>query len=144
MAAATYPGAGAEPRFSASPRRSASRSPLAVGAGSRAPSGPRSRRSIIARMANAARYARVRVATGEHFALVDGENASLLDGAPWLGGRPTGKNVRLSEAAFACPVTPRTIFGIGKNYRAHAVEMSGDVPTEPLVFAKTVTSLLGP
>jgi len=96
------------------------------------------------RMMNAGRYVRVKLAAGARWARVDGDGGSLLDEAPWRGGRQTGEVVSLATAALGCPLAPRTIFGIGKNYRAHAAEMKGSVPTEPLVFTKAISSLLGP
>lgn len=41
-------------------------------------------------------------------------------------------------------LAPSKAFGIGRNYRAHAAEMGGDVPDEPLVFHKAVSALLPP
>jgi 2-keto-4-pentenoate hydratase/2-oxohepta-3-ene-1,7-dioic acid hydratase in catechol pathway len=38
---------------------------------------------------------------------------------------------------------PSKILGIGKNYRAHAQEMGGAVPEEPLVFLKPPSSVIG-
>jgi acylpyruvate hydrolase len=35
-----------------------------------------------------------------------------------------------------------TVFGIGKNYAAHAREMGGEVPRSPMVFLKPPTALL--
>ncbi|HEX4339380.1 MAG TPA: fumarylacetoacetate hydrolase family protein [Polyangiaceae bacterium] len=93
-------------------------------------------------MASVVRYGRVKVSGSEKWARLDGETAHLLDAAPWNGGRETGETTK--AAALACPVAPATIFGIGKNYRAHAAEMKGAVPSEPLVFTKTITSLVGP
>jgi 2-keto-4-pentenoate hydratase/2-oxohepta-3-ene-1,7-dioic acid hydratase in catechol pathway len=52
--------------------------------------------------------------------------------------------VAASGASFACPVAPSKIFAVGKNYRAHAAEMGGAVPAEPLIFAKATSSLVGP
>jgi len=95
-------------------------------------------------MMDAGRYVRVMVGADERWALVEGETASLLDEAPWRGGHKSGETVPLGTANLTCPVAPRTIFGIGKNYRAHAAEMAGDVPSEPLVFTKAVSCLLGP
>ena len=34
--------------------------------------------------------------------------------------------------------------GIGRNYAAHAAEMGNDVPTEPLMFLKPNTTVVGP
>jgi 2-keto-4-pentenoate hydratase/2-oxohepta-3-ene-1,7-dioic acid hydratase in catechol pathway len=90
-------------------------------------------------------YARIRVASGrECYAAVVGDTAELLDAPPWSGGTPTGESVATSDAALLCPVRPQKVFGIGKNYRAHAAEMGGDVPKDPLVFAKLTSSLAGP
>jgi 2-keto-4-pentenoate hydratase/2-oxohepta-3-ene-1,7-dioic acid hydratase in catechol pathway len=42
-------------------------------------------------------------------------------------------------------VLPRSkVVGIGRNYAAHAAEMGGDVPAEPLMFLKPNTSVIGP
>lgn len=90
------------------------------------------------------RYARVETPTGPRYARLDGGDGALLTDAPWTGGKPTGETTPLATAKLLCPVDSRKIFGIGKNYRAHASEMGGDVPTEPLVFAKATTSLVGP
>jgi len=90
------------------------------------------------------RYARLATPTGLRFARLDAGTALFLGAAPWDGGVPTGETLPEVEARFSCPVAPPKIFGIGKNYRAHASEMGGAVPTEPLVFAKATSSLAGP
>jgi 2-keto-4-pentenoate hydratase/2-oxohepta-3-ene-1,7-dioic acid hydratase in catechol pathway len=35
------------------------------------------------------------------------------------------------------------IIGIGKNYADHAAEMGGDIPLEPLIFIKPLTTVIG-
>src|SRR5262249_42765585 len=90
------------------------------------------------------RYVRLRDPSGTRWAQIDGPTALLLNDAPWAGGHTTGQAVPLSSAQLTCPCAPWKIFGIGKNYRAHAAEMGGDVPSEPLVFEKAVSSLIGP
>jgi 2-keto-4-pentenoate hydratase/2-oxohepta-3-ene-1,7-dioic acid hydratase in catechol pathway len=43
------------------------------------------------------------------------------------------------------PVDPPNILAIGRNYRQHAREMKADqLPTEPLIFLKATTSVIGP
>ncbi len=78
------------------------------------------------------------------WARIDGDTLHELTDAPWLGGHDAGRTSRLREARRLCPVAPRQIFAIGRNYRAHAKEMGADVPTSPLLFFKAVSSLLEP
>jgi 2-keto-4-pentenoate hydratase/2-oxohepta-3-ene-1,7-dioic acid hydratase in catechol pathway len=47
----------------------------------------------------------------------------------------------LDEVALLAPVpAPRAIFGIGRNYAAHALEMGNELPKQPLVFMKLPSS----
>jgi 2-keto-4-pentenoate hydratase/2-oxohepta-3-ene-1,7-dioic acid hydratase in catechol pathway len=50
----------------------------------------------------------------------------------------------LSDLHLLPPVTPSKILCVGRNYRDHAAELGNDVPTEPLLFLKPPSSLLGP
>lgn len=54
----------------------------------------------------------------------------------------------LSEAEgyklLAPLVRPRTIYALGRNYPAHARESGADVPTEPIIFGKATTAVVGP
>jgi 2-keto-4-pentenoate hydratase/2-oxohepta-3-ene-1,7-dioic acid hydratase in catechol pathway len=76
------------------------------------------------------------------------EDAALvvLAGDPlYVGLKPTEKQIPLEEVRLLAPVLPRSkVVGIGKNYAAHAAEMGGDVPAEPLMFLKPNTSVSGP
>jgi 2-keto-4-pentenoate hydratase/2-oxohepta-3-ene-1,7-dioic acid hydratase in catechol pathway len=55
---------------------------------------------------------------------------------------------RLGEALAAprllAPVAPGKIVGIGRNYREHAAELGNEMPAEPLLFLKAISSLIGP
>ncbi len=50
----------------------------------------------------------------------------------------------LSQAELLAPVQPGKIICVGRNYRDHAKELGNDVPLEPLLFWKPVSSLLAP
>jgi 2-keto-4-pentenoate hydratase/2-oxohepta-3-ene-1,7-dioic acid hydratase in catechol pathway len=71
---------------------------------------------------------------------------TVLAGDPlYVGLQPTDEQLRLSDARLLSPVLPRSkVVGIGKNYAAHAAEMGGEVPDEPLMFLKPNTSVVGP
>lgn len=50
----------------------------------------------------------------------------------------------LSGATLLAPVTPGKIICVGRNYRDHAKELGNEVPAEPLLFFKPISSLLSP
>jgi len=50
----------------------------------------------------------------------------------------------LREANLLPPVQPTKIICVGRNYRDHAKELGNDVPAEPLLFWKPLSSLLAP
>ena len=57
----------------------------------------------------------------------------------------TGAKTEITKARLLAPVIPRSkIVAIGKNYAEHAKEMGSEVPTEPIVFPKPNTSVIGP
>jgi 2-keto-4-pentenoate hydratase/2-oxohepta-3-ene-1,7-dioic acid hydratase in catechol pathway len=93
-----------------------------------------------------------RYTTGEDpaYAVVEGDpGAEVLLG---VQGDPlyqdvvfTGERIALADARLLAPVIPRSkVVGIGKNYADHAAEMGGEAPTEPLIFLKPNTAVIGP
>jgi 2-keto-4-pentenoate hydratase/2-oxohepta-3-ene-1,7-dioic acid hydratase in catechol pathway len=42
------------------------------------------------------------------------------------------------------PAAPGKIVGIGRNYREHARELNNPMPSEPVIFLKAISSLIGP
>ncbi|MGA8995596.1 MAG: fumarylacetoacetate hydrolase family protein [Nocardioidaceae bacterium] len=62
-----------------------------------------------------------------------------------VGVSPSDLRVPLSQVRLLAPVLPRSkVVGIGRNYAAHAAEMGGGVPAEPMMFLKPNTSVVGP
>ncbi|MDQ6773934.1 MAG: fumarylacetoacetate hydrolase family protein [Candidatus Dormibacteraeota bacterium] len=63
----------------------------------------------------------------------------------WAAEAHLGHGSPVEVAKLQAPVPrPRQIFGIGLNYRDHARESGFEIPTEPVVFTKYVSSLTGP
>jgi len=56
----------------------------------------------------------------------------------------TGTSFALDAVTLLAPHTPRAIFGIGLNYRAHAAETGKELPQAPIVFLKLPTSAAAP
>jgi 2-keto-4-pentenoate hydratase/2-oxohepta-3-ene-1,7-dioic acid hydratase in catechol pathway len=71
---------------------------------------------------------------------------AVLDSDPLY--RPvqfTGEQLQLADVRLLAPVIPRSkVVCVGRNYRAHAEELGNEVPTEPLIFFKPNTSVIGP
>jgi 2-keto-4-pentenoate hydratase/2-oxohepta-3-ene-1,7-dioic acid hydratase in catechol pathway len=69
-----------------------------------------------------------------------------LNGDPlYVGLHPSDQEYPLADVRLLAPVLPRSkVVGIGRNYAAHAAEMGGEVPDEPLMFLKPNTSVIGP
>ncbi len=88
------------------------------------------------------RYVRAWAHGSAYWAVEQGpEVHQVLTTAPWLGGVPTGE---LRRGRLLAPVTPGKIIGIGSNYRDHAREMGKDVPTQPKIFLKPPSAVIGP
>jgi 2-keto-4-pentenoate hydratase/2-oxohepta-3-ene-1,7-dioic acid hydratase in catechol pathway len=57
----------------------------------------------------------------------------------------TGERHALPSVRLLAPVIPRSkVVGVGRNYAEHAAELDNEVPTEPLLFLKPNTSVIGP
>ncbi len=69
-----------------------------------------------------------------------------LAGDPlYVGVKLLDQEHRLEDVRLLAPVLPRSkVVGIGRNYAAHAAELGNDVPSEPLMFLKPNTSVVGP
>ena len=71
---------------------------------------------------------------------------AVLNGDPLYAGlNLSGQKIPLDDVRLLAPVIPRSkVVCVGKNYAAHAAEMGGEVPEEPLIFLKPNTSVIGP
>ena len=57
---------------------------------------------------------------------------------------PTMTHLPLVSTRLLAPVTPSKIVCVGRNYREHARELGNEPPTEPLIFFKPPSSVIGP
>jgi 2,4-diketo-3-deoxy-L-fuconate hydrolase len=77
----------------------------------------------------------------EHFFGSDG----LQRLAAWLDVHRDALPVLADDVRWAaCIARPSKIICIGMNYRDHAREISAAIPTEPILFSKATSSLVGP
>lgn len=95
------------------------------------------------------RFARFVHAGGVSFGVVEGDGSSGLtvaeiDSLPFNEVRFTGQRWALADVRLLAPIFSSKVIGIGRNYADHAKEMGNEVPTEPLIFIKPSTSVIGP
>ena len=57
---------------------------------------------------------------------------------------PTATEHRMNVRKRLAPVAPPNVFCIGANYRRHIEESNAKIPTEPAIFLKPTTAVIGP
>lgn len=77
------------------------------------------------------------------FGLADTDTVTLMTDEPFAAWEPEGL-LPLSEAHLLAPVAPTKVVCVGLNYRNHIAEMGHDMPTEPVIFLKPSTAVIGP
>ncbi|CAB4851531.1 unannotated protein [freshwater metagenome] len=67
-----------------------------------------------------------------------------IAGHPFGSLEVSGPPIAFSDTRLLAPVLPSKIVAVARNYAAHAAEMGTDVPSEPMIFLKPSTSVVGP
>ena len=78
------------------------------------------------------------------YGTIEGDEVALIEPHPFTTYRPTGQRVSVAGLRLLAPVIPSKIVAVGRNYVAHAEELGNEVPTEPLLFLKPSTAVIGP
>jgi len=78
------------------------------------------------------------------YGLLDGSEVRAVAGSPYGRLKTTGQEYRLSDIRLLAPCRPSKIVALGVNYRSHGEEMGSRLPTEPLLFIKPSTAVIGP
>jgi 2-keto-4-pentenoate hydratase/2-oxohepta-3-ene-1,7-dioic acid hydratase in catechol pathway len=91
----------------------------------------------------AAKLFRIEHDGAARYALESGGTYRLVDGDV-LGGPPFKTGPEVPAARILSPVSPSKVVAIGLNYRDHAAEMNKPLPSEPLMFMKPSTAVIGP
>jgi 2-keto-4-pentenoate hydratase/2-oxohepta-3-ene-1,7-dioic acid hydratase in catechol pathway len=67
-----------------------------------------------------------------------------IDGHPFGELRFTGQRWAVADVRLLSPILPSKLVCVGRNYAEHASEHGAEVPSEPLLFLKPSTSVIGP
>lgn len=94
------------------------------------------------------RLGRIASPDGVAFVSVEGEgsDAVVREIAEHPFGTPTftGRSWKLADVRVLAPILASKVICVGKNYAAHAAEMGGEAPEDPVIFIKPNTSIIGP
>ena len=90
------------------------------------------------------RYYRVATDAGPAWAREEAGALRLLEGDPFTGATDRRETLPLTGARLLAPATPSKIVAVGLNYRDHAAERGKPLPSEPLIFLKPPSAVIGP
>jgi 2-keto-4-pentenoate hydratase/2-oxohepta-3-ene-1,7-dioic acid hydratase in catechol pathway len=97
------------------------------------------------------KYCRFVSAKGPQFGLIENIGGveyitrTAPDGLiPAFSGAENHPQISLASVKLLAPAVPSKIICVGRNYSEHAKELGNDVPTEPVIFMKPPTSVIGP
>ncbi|HLS77317.1 MAG TPA: fumarylacetoacetate hydrolase family protein [Nocardia sp.] len=94
------------------------------------------------------RLGRVASPDGVAFVSIEGEGEAAVakEIAEHPFGTPTftGRSWALADVRLLAPILASKVVCVGKNYAAHAEEMGGSAPEEPVIFIKPNTAIVGP
>lgn len=84
------------------------------------------------------------VAEGDIDAGLDAVTLSAIEGLPFGQVKTTGQRWSAADVRLLSPILPSKVVCVGRNYADHAAEHDAPVPTEPLLFLKPSTAVVGP
>ncbi len=77
------------------------------------------------------------------FGLVEDDSIVEISGAPWKVWTRGARRFSSPECRLLAPVVPSKIVCVGRNYAAHAAELGNETPSEPMIFMKPPSSVIG-
>lgn len=79
-----------------------------------------------------------------YYGCLESNEIVFLKGDVSTGFSRTGKKVTEDDVKLLCPAVPSKAICIGLNYMDHIIESHEKTPTEPVVFMKPSTAVIGP
>jgi 2-keto-4-pentenoate hydratase/2-oxohepta-3-ene-1,7-dioic acid hydratase in catechol pathway len=79
----------------------------------------------------------------EMWGVTEGDSITVLRSSPFENIRTSGEQVSVSAVRLLPPSQPSKIILVGLNYYDHARELDMAVPSEPVLFMKPSTSIIG-
>ncbi len=90
------------------------------------------------------RIIRYRIGDFVSWGRLEGDSVRPLAGSPYENIEAAGPPLPLESVSLLAPIQPSKMIAVGRNYAAHAEEHGFEVPKEPIIFTKALSSLIGP
>ena len=90
------------------------------------------------------RFIRYRIGEEVSWGRLEGETVRPLTQPPYEGIEAAGPPLPLGSVRLLAPIQPSKMIAVGRNYAAHAEEHGFEVPKEPIIFTKALSSIIGP
>lgn len=97
----------------------------------------------MARKEAPVRYCRFWVDGRTYSGQIRDNAVDIVEGDPFTGMSPIRLSYPIDRVKFLPPFIPKKIWCIGRNYLGHVKELNNDIPQEPLVFMKSVSTIIG-
>lgn len=78
------------------------------------------------------------------YGLVKNDHIEILRDSPFSGIKKTGISVIKDKIKLLAPARPGKIIAVGLNYKDHAAELKIKLPSNPCLFLKPPSSVVGP
>jgi 2-keto-4-pentenoate hydratase/2-oxohepta-3-ene-1,7-dioic acid hydratase in catechol pathway len=90
------------------------------------------------------RFVRFAIGSTIGYGLLEDDTIRAITTTPFLPWDATDETFDPADVRLLSPVLPSKVPAIGLNYKAHAEEQGMPLPTEPMLFLKPSTSVIGP
>jgi 2-keto-4-pentenoate hydratase/2-oxohepta-3-ene-1,7-dioic acid hydratase in catechol pathway len=90
------------------------------------------------------RFVRFAVGSTIGYGLAEDGVVRAINTTPFLPWKPTDETFARDQIRILAPVLPSKVVAVGLNYKAHAEETGAQLPSEPMLFLKPSTSVIGP
>ena len=88
-------------------------------------------------------FLRFRFQDEAQYGIVDRHHVTPISSDPFSDFEEADEPIPLSQVQILAPVLPNKIVAVGVNYKAHALEMGHEIPSEPVLFLKPASSVIG-
>lgn len=87
---------------------------------------------------------RFQAPAGPEYGILEGKTVYHATG-DYASGFQSGEAIgELDQLTLLCPCQVTKIVAVGRNYAAHAAEHGNEVPSQPLIFLKPPSAVIGP